>query len=164
MISKPPSLILFASAVLLLLFLGQAQGQSTNCLPCEDLQHAATLAAIEKRLSQAQNNSLELLDEEAKNWYAKFQKGGLFFDGWKEISQDVVAKVPDEEKVKTKVTMLALGVRIGCEWSKENDIRKISTEMLQNWGKQLRKTVEDSPDSLLAVINTIEFEVDQLLL
>ena len=164
MIKKIPFIILFSNVSLLALFLVQAQGESNRCLPCEDLQHSASLSAIEKRLSQANDNSLQALDKEAKDWYAKFQKGGLFFDGWKEISEDVVAKVPNEKKITTKVTMLALGVRIGCEWSKENDVRKISTDMLQVWGKQLRKTVENSPHSLLVVITSIESEVDALLL
>ena len=164
MIRKIPFIILFSNVSLLMFFLVQAQGKSNNCLPCENLRHAVNLAAIEKRLSQASDTSLQALDEEAKDWYATFQKGGLFFDGWQEISEDVVAMVPDEKKLKTKVTMLALGVRIGCEWSKENDVRKISTKMLQEWGKQLRKTVEHSPDSLSVVITSIESEVDALLL
>jgi len=140
-----------------------AQGKTDSCLPCKDIQHAANLAAIEKRLLQANNDSLELLDNKARNWYSKFQEGGLFFDGWQEISEDVVAKVPDENKIKTKVTMLALGIKIGCEWSKENDVRKISTAMLQDWGGELRKTVTDSPDNLVVVISSIESEVDELL-
>jgi len=75
----------------------------------------------------------------------------------------VVAKVPDEKKLKAKVTMLALGLKIGCEWSKENDVRKISTSMLKDWGEKLSTTVTDSPNNLLVVINSIEHEVNKLL-
>ena len=83
---------------------------------------------------------------------------------WKEISDDVVQQVPEDAKLATKVTMLALGIRIGCEWSKENDVRKISTTMLKKWGKQLRKTVADAPVQIPTVITSIEAEVDSLLL
>ncbi|MCF8056208.1 MAG: hypothetical protein K9K37_06180 [Desulfocapsa sp.] len=145
-------------------FLVCANGSTENCTPCEDIQHAADLSAIEKRLLPNHLESIEEMDEEAREWFGKFQEGGLLFDGWKEISDEVVKRVPDDQKIKTKVTMLALGVRIGCEWSKENDVRKISTDMLKKWGKQLRKTVADSPVKIPTVINSIEAEVDSLLL
>ena len=140
-----------------------AEGSSRLCLPCKDVQHAADLAAIEERLLLVNNNSLELLDEKERDWYETFQEGGLLFDGWQEISADVVAQVPADKRVKTKVTMLALGLKIGCEWSKENDVRRISTDMLKDWGKVIRKTVADSPDDLSVVINSIESEVERIL-
>gem|GEM_PF-1066910 len=140
-----------------------AQANKASCSPCRSIQHAANLAAIEKRLLQVTDSSIESLDDNARDWYAKFQKGGLFFDGWQEISADVVEKVPEENKIKTKVTMLALGIKIGCEWSKENDVRKITTAMLQEWGRKLRETVSESPEQLVVVISSIESEVDELL-
>lgn len=141
----------------------QAQGEDEICLSCEDIQHAANLGAIEKRLLEVSHNSLAMLDEEGLDWYAKFQDGGLLFDGWQEISEDVLAKIPDENKIFTKVTMLALGVKIGCEWSKENDIRKINTDMLQDWGKKIRTSVTESPETISVVISSIESEVNELL-
>ncbi len=151
--------------MLLLCFFAPAKAHGTreDCLPCESIQHAANLAAIEKRLLQVTDSSFDALDEKALGWYAKFQEGGLFFDGWQEISEDVVAKVPEKNKIKAKVTMLALGIKIGCEWSKENAVRKITTEMLQEWGRKLKQTVSDSPENLAVVITSIESEVDALL-
>ncbi len=153
-------------SVVLFFTLFQVNGycSAKTCKSCEDIQHAVNLASIEKRLLQSNLQSIEELDEEAREWFEKFQEGGMLFDGWKEISDDVVEQVPDDEKIKTKVTMLALGIRIGCEWSKENDVRKISTTMLKKWGKQLRKTVADTPVQIPMVINSIEAEVDTLLL
>jgi hypothetical protein len=147
-----------------LFLLGNVHGSTMECSSCEDIQHAVSLTSIEKRLLQSDPQSIEELDEKAREWFGKFQEGGMLFDGWKEISDDVVQQVPDEKKIKTKVTMLALGVRIGCEWSKENDVRKISTSMLKKWGKQLRKTVADAPVTIPTVINSIEAEVDSILL
>ncbi len=104
------------------------------------------------------------LNDEERNWYEKFQEGLLFFDGWREISEDVMAKVSEEEKVQVKVTMQSLGVKIGCEWSKDNDIRKISTDMLKNWGKDLRKASKgDSSQQVMLALQSIEYEVDELL-
>jgi hypothetical protein len=158
-------IIPFFSAVLFLTFFqANGFGSAKICISCEDIQHAVNLSVIEKRLLQSNPQSVAELDEEAREWFGKFQEGGMLFDGWKEISNDVVQQVPDDEKIKTKVTMLALGIRIGCEWSKENDVRKISTTMLKKWGKQLRRTVADTPVQIPAVINSIEAEVDSLLL
>ncbi len=134
-----------------------------RCFTCEAVQHAASLSVIEKRLQQSDPQTIEALNDEAKEWFATFQKGGMFFDGWKEISDDVVGKVPNEKKISTKIIMLALGVRIGCEWSKDNDIRKISTKMLKNWGGLLRETVDKRPGNIPHVIRDIETEVDTLL-
>jgi len=77
--------ITFLGSFLIFLFLvNQAQGKEIDCVPCENVQHAANLAAIEKRLLEVSNGSLQELDEEALEWYEKFQKGGMFFDGWQE--------------------------------------------------------------------------------
>lgn len=134
-----------------------------RCFSCEAVQHAANLSVMEKHLQQSDPQTVEELNKEAREWFAKFQEGGMFFDGWKEISSDVVSKVPDEKRISTKIAMLALGIRIGCEWSKDNDIRKISTQMLKEWGGQLRDTVEARPDKIPGVIRIIESEVDTLL-
>jgi hypothetical protein len=140
------------------------QASNTKCIPCNDIQHAAMLIALEKRIEDVDQDFLLELDEKARCWYEKFQNGGFFYNGWQQISEDVVARVVAEEKLKARITMLALGVRIGCEWSKENDVRKISTQMLRKWGEKLRSTATDSSDNILVVISTIEYEVNQLLL
>ena len=127
------------------------------------IQHATDLLSIEQHFLEANNDSFQALDKKARKWYAKFQKGGFFVDGWQKISKNVVEKVPEQTKVKTEFSMLALGVKIGCEWSKDNDIRKISTAMLRGWGKQLRKTISNSPAQLPMLLSSIEYEVDTLL-
>ena len=161
---KPNLLFSFTVICVLSFMASWAQGSNTKCTSCEDIQHAANLIAIEKRLVEVDSNVLLELDDKARCWYAKFQKGGFFYNGWQQISEDVVAKVANEEKLKARIIMLTLGVKIGCEWSKENDVRKITTPMLRKWGKKLRSSVAESPDSILVVINTIEYEVNELLL
>lgn len=147
----------------LTLSLTGVEGNVTMAADLEDSQHAANLASIEKRLSIYSTKSTGKLSSEELKWYNKFQKGGLFFDGWQDISEDVVAKVPEEEKLKTRVTMQVLGDKIGTEWCKNNDIRKISTDMLKEWGSQLRKAVASSSTEITPVLHSIEYEVDRLL-
>ncbi len=136
---------------------------TSRCLSCESIQHAVNLADIERYLQQGSPRTVAQLDEEAREWFSTFQEGGILFDGWKDISDKVINNVPDSEKVQTKLQMLALGVRMGCEWSKENDIRKISTKMLKGWGGEIREVVRKRPADIPHVIQRIEDEVDALL-
>ncbi len=148
----------------LLFFIGLIGGQNSIAADSSDVQYSSRLAAIEKRLLAFDVTKVNNLNDEERNWYEKFQEGLLFFDGWREISEDVMAKVSEEEKVQVKVTMQSLGVKIGCEWSKDNDIRKISTDMLKNWGKDLRKASKgDSSQQVMLALQSIEYEVDELL-
>ena len=140
-----------------------ATEMNSRCLSCEAVQHAANLAEIEKYLQQGNLRTVAELDEEARDWFGTFQEGGMLFDGWKDISDKVISNVPDSERVQTKLQMLALGVRMGCEWSKDNDIRKISTKMLKNWGNEIREVVKKRPADIPLVIDKIETEVDALL-
>lgn len=135
----------------------------SRCLSCEAIQHAVNLAEIERYLQQGSPKTVAELDEEARDWFGTFQEGGMLFDGWKDISDKVINNVPDSKKVHTKLQMLALGVRMGCEWSKDNDIRKISTKMLKNWGSEIREVVKERPADIPHIINKIESEVDVLL-
>ncbi|MBU1231950.1 MAG: hypothetical protein KKD01_15245 [Proteobacteria bacterium] len=152
-----------AALLALTLLLADANGNIAQSAALDDCQHAANLASIEKRLSIYTTMGTGKLNSDEQKWYNKFQKGGLFFDGWQDISQDVVAKVPEEEKVKTKLTMQVLGDKIGSEWCKKNEIRKISTDMLKQWGNQLRKAVASSSSQIAPVLHSIEYEVDELL-
>ena len=136
---------------------------TARCLSCEAIQHAVNLSEIERYLQQGNPQTVAQLDEEAREWFSTFQEGGMLFDGWKDISDKVISNVPDSEKMLTKLQMLALGVRMGCEWSKENDIRKISTKMLKSWGGEIREVVRQRPADIAQVINKIEDEVDSLL-
>ncbi len=128
------------------------------------VQHASQLYSIEKRLLACNPEKVDNLSQEEQDWYCKFQEGIIFFDGWKDITDDILAKVPEDERVRVKVTMQALGIKVGCEWSKENDVRKISTDMLKDWGKRLRKAADDdSTQAMIQAIHAIEYEVDELL-
>jgi hypothetical protein len=158
--------ILLSPVFLFALSLLLADGNTNIVLSAtlNDYEHAANLVSIEKRLSIYRTMDTGKLNSEEQKWYNKFQKGGLFFDGWQDISKDVVEKFPEEEKIKTKVTMQVLGDKIGSEWCRKNEIRRISTEMLKKWGDQLRKAVASSSTQVASVIYSIEYEVDTLLL
>lgn len=109
----------------------------------------------------------ELLDgmnKEEKKWYKKFQKGLMLFDGWEQISQDILSGSPEEERDKLEPLLDTLGVRIGTEWSKANEVRKIDTDMLKKWGKRLKKAKKKGSEILSSEVQTIHKEVEEILL
>jgi len=107
---------------------------------------------------------LDQLSEEERQWYQRFQEGVLFFDGWSEISEELLAIFPEEEWPSRKVMMQRLGVKIGTEWAKDNKTRKIDTDMIRQWGDLLRGAFSQGSEETLAVLHQIEVEVDSILL
>ncbi|WP_446010862.1 hypothetical protein [Candidatus Electrothrix sp.] len=106
----------------------------------------------------------EKLSKEEKEWFTTFQEGTFYVQGWKEISAEILDKVKQEnEKEVLRRSLNLLGIRIGCEWSKRNDIRKIDTDMLEQWGAELQKIAEEKPDKLPVLIADIQDKVVELV-
>ena len=103
------------------------------------------------------------LSPEEKKWFAKFQEGTFYAQGWKEISKDILAKTPEELLEKQRMALEVLGAKIGCEWSKDNDIRKIDNDMLKQWGGLLKETAGQNPHQITEVIAEIDQKVAMLL-
>ena len=106
----------------------------------------------------------EQLSEEEKEWFSTFQEGTFYVQGWKEITTEILEKIPQEnKKAELRRSLNNLGIRIGCEWSKKNDVRKIDTDMLAEWGSELQKAAEKNPDDLPIVIADIQQKVFELV-
>ncbi len=114
-----------------------------------------------ERLENVQNRrhyvSLEpdprQLSPEEKEWYITFQEGTFYVQGWKEITAEILKKVPHKQlKGKLHQSLQSLGKKIGCEWSKNNDIRKIDNDMLEQWGDILKTAAKETPNRLPQVI------------
>jgi hypothetical protein len=107
---------------------------------------------------------LDQLSEQERQWYRRFQEGVLFFDGWSAISEELLALFPEEEWASRQLMMQRIGVKIGTEWAKDNDTRKIDTKMIQEWGDLLRSAFSQGTEVTLATLQRIEREVDLVLL
>ena len=106
----------------------------------------------------------EQLSEKEKKWFATFQEGTFYVQGWKEITTKILEKIQQESrKEKLRRSLDNLGIRIGCEWSKKNDVRKINTDMLAEWGSELQEAAEKNPDALPIVIADIQQKVFELV-
>ncbi len=107
--------------------------------------------------------TIDTLSQEEREWFDKFQKGSFLVDGWQKITADILAKVPENEEHEHRLALRELGNKIGCEWSRDNEIRKIDSKMLRQWGVRLKKTVNKDPDQLPKVIAEIDRAVVALL-
>ena len=110
------------------------------------------------------NTILSKLSHEEKEWYEKFQNGIPFFDGWKQISHNIISDFPDRDQIKLKESLKTLGKKIGVEWCRDNAVRRIDTEMLRKWGKVLDKAVDHGIAHVTDTINRVEKEVDDILI
>ena len=104
------------------------------------------------------------LSKDEKEWFTTFQEGTFYVQGWKEITSKIIEKIQRKrKKEEVQRSLNHLGIRIGYEWSKNNDTRKIDTDMLEQWGSELQKTAEDNPDKLPIVIADIRQKVFELV-
>lgn len=134
---------------------------------------AVTLAALPSFV-RAQDNAavpyegLAFADANHRRWYARFWTGNcgelsLFvcFPGrpyWHETMRKMTADAAPERRPALSTRLLALGRRIGHEWAKENDVRKISTEDIRRWYRELEKA-----DNAEDAIARIEAEAERML-
>ena len=98
-----------------------------------------------------------------KEWYRKFQEGTFLIRGWQARKKDILAAVPTTKKKEVDSLLESLGKKIGKEWAKEKHVRRIDTSMLQHWGEGLKKSKKKGTEVLLADIEKLDAEVDDML-
>ena len=103
------------------------------------------------------------LSEKERDWFMTFIRGNILAEGWGQITTDLLQHVADEEQEHQLLLLNQLGTKIGREWCRDNDVRRITTSMLSDWGSQLRKAAKKEPQRLAEVIRHIDSEVNSLL-
>ena len=76
---------------------------------------------------------------------------------------EMLQQMPPEKKEQIRELLESLGKKIGYEWAKDNEIRKINNSMLQQWGHDLRIAAKNGSDTLIARIRFLDSEVNGLL-
>jgi hypothetical protein len=114
-------------------------------------------------LLDKESQLLRSLNEEERLWYQRFLEGVLLFDGWHAITDELLSVFDEDEAADRQLMLQRLGMKIGTEWAKDNDRRKIDTEMLEEWGDRLREARSQGADTTLAMLRAIEREVDMIL-
>jgi len=103
-----------------------------------------------------------------RRWYARFWTGecrdlSLFVclpgrPYWHETMRKLAAAAAPERRQAVTQRLFALGKRIGHEWAKANDVRKISTDHIRAWYRELEKGGDPEP-----LIARLEAEAARLL-
>lgn len=103
------------------------------------------------------------LNHEEEKWFQTFLEGTFYTDGWDEICDAILAAIPHEQRPDYEMLVGELGEKIGREWAKNNEVRRIDNSKLIEWGDRLKGTASDEPARLAEVINTINQEVESIL-
>lgn len=91
-------------------------------------------------------------DAKHRGWYVRFWTGScselrvVCLSGtpyWSEIMQRILAAAPAERREKLRTRLILLGQRIGYEWAKENDIRRIDNGHIKSWSADLQRSVAE---------------------
>jgi hypothetical protein len=103
------------------------------------------------------------LSAEEKRWFKTFYEGNLLADGWHEITAYLLSRTPEEERRAQREALDNLGRKIVLEWVRPNDVRKVDTDMLRDWGGVLKEAARENPEQLARVIAAIDQEVEAAL-
>lgn len=141
-----------------LFFLLSLTAFGTPCVYAQDDQSSLLDFAVESK----QYTIPASLTKDERQWFIKFQEGNFLVDGWQDITATILQQTPSPEKGKQKMLLAELGNKIGTEWCKNNDIRKVDNAMLKTWGKQLKSIAKKNPDYLETVLVAISNELDSL--
>lgn len=127
--------------------------------------NAAAIAEASTGKHQTYSDQYDLsgLSNYEMKWFVTFLEGNFFADGWQEISDDILVKISSADREQKQYVLARLGNKIGREWCKDNDVRKIDTLMLKKWGHRLRSTAKNEPHLLAEVLESIDGEIDSLL-
>lgn len=121
------------------------------------------MASIGEETATVGRYDLSGMSDDEREWFFTFLKGNFFSDGWELISSEILINTLAQEREQQQVRLDELGYKIGREWCKGNDSRKIHTSMLRKWGSELKNTAAYTPDLLSETLQRIDQEVNELL-
>ncbi|NOY70220.1 MAG: hypothetical protein GXP53_12180 [Deltaproteobacteria bacterium] len=104
-----------------------------------------------------------MISHNEEKWFKKFQEGTFMARGWKDRTKELLCATSPGEEENMRTRLSVLGEKIGREWARDNDIRKIDTAMLQEWGARLMAAKKDGPHELSEMVGEIEAEVENVL-
>lgn len=125
-----------------------------NSVPDQQVFMAAYSADSENKQRQSLSEYLQ--------WVLSFYQGNLLHQsGWQDIQTYMITAPSLELNEELHDQMGRLGVVIGSEWAKHNDIRLIDTRMLSLWGSTIQ--LASNFDTQQRSIEVISEDVSQLL-
>jgi hypothetical protein len=104
-----------------------------------------------------------MVNRDTQKWLRSFYEGSFLIKGWNARIQEILKNVPLENMDEVQTLLDGLGEKIGNEWAKDNNSRKIDNTLLRQWGDELRTAKDSEPANLIQTIKKIEKAVDQVL-
>lgn len=95
-----------------------------------------------------------------RGWYIRFWTGSckqlrvFCMSGapyWSAIVERLLAGVPVERRERMRARLVLLGQRIGYEWAKENDIRRIDDSDIRRWSSDLQRNTANPEPAVLRI-------------
>lgn len=105
----------------------------------------------------------QMANKDQREWYKKFYEGTFLVKGWKSRMNEILKGLPAEDRGEMGQQLEDLGRKIGMEWSRPNDVRKIDTAHLQRWGNDLKSAKQKGSKALADRIKQLSREVDKAL-
>ena len=154
MMIKPSLTIL-----VLCLTLGACSTSSVSDWPRDIPPQALFIQAYQ---ADARNQQLQTQSEYLE-WVIGFYEGTLLYPtGWQDVETQLLQGTPVSERSALVPRLTELGVIIGAEWAKDNDVRLINNRLLALWGSTLQLMI--GPEQKLQAIEEIARDIDLLLL
>lgn len=93
-------------------------------------------------------------------WVLSFYEGNLAYQsGWRDI-QSYVFEAPDPDAARAlREQLRQVGIAIGSEWSRHNDIRRIDSRMLSLWGSTIQLAADFDTQKLMVEIISTDIEL-----
>jgi predicted secreted protein len=132
------------------------------------LSVAGAASASAQAVTPVTQDGIAFDDAKHRGWYVRFWTGSckelrvICMSGapyWGEIMQRLLVNVPPQQQEKLRTRLVLLGQRIGYEWAKENDVRRINNDHIKTWSADLKQNVA-APEPAVA---RIEQQARQLL-
>jgi len=106
------------------------------------------------------NQSVQARDEYL-TWVQRFYYGYNIAPGWQALTRQVLERLSGEQHKTTGDRLVVLGQRIGQEWAKNNQVRKINTRMAATWRDALQEAL--SQNDLDNYMNRLDADITALL-
>lgn len=137
----------------------------TSCISYDRDRWPESLPPVEvfeEAYAEDKENRKRQQEDEYLGWVLSFYQGNLAYQsGWQDIKAYIYAAPNAELEQQLLNAIDRLGILIGSEWSKHNDVRVIDSRMLSLWGS----TIQLAPDfsTQRNMVELIAGDIDLLL-
>jgi hypothetical protein len=115
---------------------------------------------VEQWQQDAVNRDIQPI-EDYLLWINRFYQGFNLVPGWLQVIDRVSSRVAVEESATVRLQLEGLGRRIGSEWAKDNQVRKLNTRMAAVWRDALIEAL--AQDDLQAYIARMSQDVEGIM-